>query len=92
MVSEEGPKMSLYKRMEMAGSSYGAMAYQDNVTEFLNSFFHSNDDQRDVMAMMAMEGHGVRLLFKSIRFFIRIKRESPIDTKKKKETNWEYLD
>ena len=63
MVSEKGPKMSLYKRMEMAGSSYGAMAYQDNVTEFLNSFFRSNDDQRDVMAMMAMDGHGVRSFF-----------------------------
>ena len=66
MVSEKGPKMSLYKRMEMAGSSYGAMAYQDNVTEFLNSFFRSNDDQRDVMAMMAMDGHGVRSFFLAI--------------------------
>eukprot|EP00111_Clytia_hemisphaerica_P003707 TCONS_00010636-protein len=56
--AEEGQKFSLYKRMEMSGSSYGAMAYQSNVTEFLNSFFHSNDDQRDVMAMLAMEGHG----------------------------------
>ena len=60
MVSGEGPKLSLYKRIEMSGGSYGAMAYQNNITEFLNSFFHSNDDQRDVMALLAMKGHGVR--------------------------------
>jgi len=59
MVSDGGAKLSLYKRMEMKGSSYGAMAYEQNVTTFLNSFFQSNDDQRNVMAMLAMKGHGV---------------------------------
>ena len=68
MVSEGAPKLSLYKRMEMSGSSYGAMAYQENVTTFLDSFYHSNDDQRDVMSMLSMKGHGVSFKIELLYF------------------------
>lgn len=59
IVSEDGGQLTLYKRVQMSGSSYGAMTYDKNVTEFFKSFFQSNDDQRETMAMLTMTGHEV---------------------------------
>ena len=72
----KGKELTLYKRVAMTGSSYGAMAYKKNTTEFFYSFFKNNDDQRNAMAMLAMEGHSVRRISKT--FLIIIARSTSI--------------
>ena len=54
------PPLQLYNRVPVSGSSYGMVSYEKNFTRMFKSFYSSNDDQRDIMAMMGMGDHMVR--------------------------------
>lgn len=59
-LKEHGMKdISLYHRVKISGCSYGIMSYNTTKTKLFRSFFESNDDQRDVMASIAMAEHKV---------------------------------
>ena len=56
-------EFQLYQRRQVEGCSYGMISYNTNFTTMLMSFYESNDDQRDIMAMMGLGEHAVRHQF-----------------------------
>ena len=52
-------KLQLYQRIQITGSAYGMVSFNNNATQLLRSFFKSNEDQKDGMAFMGMGEHAV---------------------------------
>ena len=53
--------LQLYERVLVSGSAYGMVSYDEDFTKLFKSFFQSNDDQKDSMAMMGMGEHMVNI-------------------------------